>query len=435
MADDDTPLPTGEHITRQYQQMRPFIGLLGLFSGDVRRQAEQLEKQFADVERMKEDRHKFAARFGPRGWTIFDRLSVEAMRVAVAESDDDLADQGLISHHLDADILSFLGYRFNTSRFAAWHDLYERAVERLLAQDYLSAVPLLIIIIDGICTTKTGKHPFSGGTDAPVFDTETTGPGGLADGLAILGATRRKLDTDAIDSPYRHGIIHGLNPNFGNALVAAKTVNLLQTIVDYFDRREDEEARLAKAAEDQRQPSWSELAATVSATQDTKRRIEAWKARPAVTGQSLAAMGEPHGLEAETPEAAAVTYLDAIVARNFGTLAQMTIDYPLRSIGYRAGRHREELGDLKLTNWTITGMRDEAPAISEVDVAIEGILNDTPWSGTQVMRLIYNDEKFEVRVRGAPDARWAVMPNFLPTLWATAVGAFNAATPPSDVLP
>lgn len=432
MADEDTPLPTGEHVSRQYQQLRPLIGLLGLFSGDVRRQAKELEKQFADVERMTEDRQKFAARFGPRGWTIFDRLSVEAVRIAVSENDDDLADQGLVSHHLDPDILSFLGYRFNTSRFEAWHDLYERAVERLLAQDYLSAVPLLLIIIDGICTTKTGKHPFSGGADAPVFDTETSGPGGLSDGLAILGATRRKLDTDAIDSPYRHGILHGLNPNFGNALVAAKTVNLLQTMIDYFDRREDEGARLVKAAMDQRQPSWSELAAKVSVTQDTKRRIEAWKARPAVSEQSLAALGEPHSLQAGSPEAAAVTYLDAIVARNFGTLAQMTIDYPLRSLGYRAGRHREELGALKLTSWSIIGMRDEAPAISDVDVAMEGILNDNAWSGTQVMRLVYNDGKFDARARGAPDGRWTVMPNFLSTLWGTAVGSINAAASPSD---
>lgn len=432
MSDEEPPLPTGEHITRQYQQMRPLIGLLGLFSGNIRRQAKELEKQFADVERMKQDRQAFAARFGPRGWTIFDRLSVEAVRAAVAEPDDDLADQGLVEHHLDPDILSFLGYRFNTSRFEAWHDIYQRATERLLAKDYLSAVPLLLIIIDGVCTTKTGKHPFSGGADAPVFDTETTGPGGLSAGLAILGATRRKLDTDPIASPFRHGILHGLNPNFGNALVAAKTVNLLQTMVDYFDRREDEEARIAKAAKDQRQPSWSELTATMSATQDNKRRIEAWVARPEQSGQPLATSGEAHMLDPESPEAMAATYLDAVVAKNFGTLAKLTIDYPLRSIGYRAGRHRDELGDLRLTRWTITGVRDEAPAISEVDIALEGILNDTPWSGNQTMRLIYNDDKFEVRVRGAPDGSWTVMPSFLPSLWGTAVGSLKTSEPPAD---
>lgn len=76
MSDEDRPLPTGEHVTKQYQQMRPLIGLLGLFNGDIRRQAKELEKQFADVKRVKEDREKFAMRFGPRGWTIYDRLSV-----------------------------------------------------------------------------------------------------------------------------------------------------------------------------------------------------------------------------------------------------------------------------------------------------------------------------------------------------------------------
>ena len=61
---------------------------------------------------------------------------------------------------------------------------------------------------------------------------------------------------------------------------------------------------------------------------------------------------------------------------------------------------------------------------------MEGILNDSPWSGTQVMRLIYNDEKFEVRVRGAPDGRWTVMPDFLPSLWGTAVRSLNVAKSP-----
>lgn len=405
--------------------MRPLFGILGLFSGDVRRQAKELAKQFADVERMKAERAMFAKRFGPRGWTIYDRLSVEIVRDVVAEADDGAAEQALVAYHLDPDHLQFLGYRFNTSRFEAWREIYERAVERAHADDFLSAVPLVLIIIDGICTTKTGRHPFSGGADAPVFDTETSGPGGLSEGLATLGATRRKLETDPIKSPYRHGILHGLNPSFGNAMVAAKGFNLLQAMIDYFDRREDEDARIAKAAKDQRQPSWSEIIAMMAATRDTKRRIDDWKARPAASGQEIASSGQPHGLAANSPEATAATYLDATVARNFGVLARLTIDYPLRSIGYRAGRRRDELGEISITGWRILGVRDEALAISEVDVALEGNHGDRQWSGTQTMRLIFGDEKFETRVRGAPDGSWAVMPNFLPTLWGTALASIR----------
>ncbi len=421
------PLATGEYITKQYQQMRPLICLLGLFNPDMRRQSQELDRQFADVERMKEDRRVFASRFGPHGWTIYDRLSVDAVRAAVAEPDDSVAEQGLVAHHLDQSNLASLGHRFNSRRFEAWHDLYTCAEERLMAGDYLSAVPLILIIIDGICTTKTGKHPFSGGADAPVFDTETVGPGGISDGLAVLGSVRRGLNTHSIDSPYRHGILHGLDTNFGNAFVAAKAVNLLQTMVDYFDRREDEEARIAKAAKDQRQPSWAELVAKVSATEDTRRRIDEWVARPQISERSLASAGETHNLQPDSPEAMAAAYLDAIVTRNFGRLAQMTIDYPLRSIGYRAGRLREELSDLKVTYWRILGIRDEAPAISEIDVSIEGILNNVSWTGVQTMRLIYNDDKFEVLVRGAPNGSWAVVPNFLPNLWGTALGSLKSS--------
>jgi len=432
MTDEHPPLPTGEHIARQYRQLRPFFGILGLFSGDIRRQAKELEKQFARVERMKEERAAFAKRFGPRGWTIYDRLSVEIVGEAVAEADDEAAEKELVAYHLDPDHLQFLGYRFNVSRFEAWRDIYDRAVERAQAEDFLSAVPLVLIIIDGICTTKTGKHPFSGGADAPVFDTETSGPGGLSEGLAILGATRRKLDTDPIESPYRHGIFHGLNPSFGNAAVAAKAFNLLQAMVDYFDRREDEEARIAKAAKDQRQPSWSEITKTMAATRDNKRRIDEWKARPASSGQDIASSGQAHSLAADSPEATATVYLEAVVARNFGVIARLTIDYPLRSIGYRAGRHRNEFGEISVTDWRITGVRDEAPAISEVEVALKGNQGDRQWSGTQTMRLIFSDEKFDVRVRGAPDGIWAVMPNFLPKLWGTALESIRESEPADE---
>lgn len=74
-----------------------------------------------------------------------------------------------------------------------------------------------------------------------------------------------------------------------------------------------------------------------------------------------------------------------------------------------------------------------APSVSHVrqivDVALQETYRDRQWSGIQKMRLIFGDEKFEVRVRGAPDGSWAVMPNFLPTLWGTALGSMKGVDP------
>jgi len=387
---------------------------------------------------MKSERALFAKRFASRGWAIYDRLSVDVVRDAVQETDDEISEQGLTAYHLDPDNLQFLGYRFQVSRFEAWKGLYERAVERTNAHDYLSAIPLILIIIDGICLAKTGKHPFSGGADAPVFDSETSAPGGLAKGLETLGSARRKLDTNSIESPYRHGILHGLNPSFDNALVAAKSFNLLQAMVDYIDRRDDEDIRIAKATKDQRQPSWSEVFTAMSSTNELRRQTDEWRPRPAICGSRVAMHGRPHSLASESPEAAAATYLDALVDKNFGTIARMTIDYPLRAVGYRAGRHRDELGELVVTGWQITGIRDEAAAVSIADVELEETFGDRAWSGPQTMRLIYGDAKYviygdakyDVMARGAENGSWSIMPNFLPTLWATALASIGPDSEP-----
>lgn len=433
MGKEKLPLSTGEHISQQFRQMRPLLKLAGLFDQSLAKQFSEVEAEFQNVERMKAERAQFAKRFGPKGWTSYDRLSVDLVHDVVNLQDDEAAEDALVSYHLNADQLAFLGYRFNTSRFEPWQELYERAVERAAAGDYLSAVPLILIIIDGICTTKSGKHPFSGGADAPVFDSETSGPGGIAEGLAILGATRRKLDPASIDSPYRHGIVHGLNPGFGNARVTAKAFNLLQASVDYFDRRADEEARIARAEAEQQPPNWGELFRSMAKTAETKRQIDAWRARPPRHEAGIASSDAPSELDPATPEAAAANYLTALSAGNFGAIAKATIDYPMRALGYRAGRHREELGELQVTGWEITGVEDHAAAVSVITVRLEGVLGDSTWRGSQEMRLIYGDEKFDVLPRGSAGGQWSVMPNFIPNLWGLAIRSRQESGPDSSI--
>ena len=231
--------------------MKPFAKLAGLLSPKMRKQFQAVEAQAENIKVMLANSDRFAEIYSPLGWVNYDRMSVDTVAKALAAEGDE-GEAILTAYHLDPDNLRFLGYRFHTSHYGAWSELYERAVERTIAEDYLSAVPLLLVIIDGICTTTTAKHPFSGGADAPVFDSQTSGPGGLSEGLALFGSTRRKLDVSPIMLPFRHGIVHGLTPSFGYPIVAAKAFNLLQAMVDYFDRRRDEAQRLAKAAEEQK---------------------------------------------------------------------------------------------------------------------------------------------------------------------------------------
>lgn len=420
MSDKRTPKTPGEHTIEQVEAMRPLIKFLGLFSKSIREGFREVERQLDEVQRMKADQELFANVYSPLGWVLYDRISTAIVTNVVGLSVEE-GEAALTSYHLDPSTLRSLGYRFATSHYEPWSHLFERAVERAAGGDHLSAIPLVLSIIDGICTTLAGKHPFSGGADAPVFDSMASGPGGLPEGLALLGSTRRKLDGAPLSIPFRHGIVHGLNPNYGYPIVAAKAFNLLQAIVDYFDRRRDEAERIAKAEDEQAPADLRVLAQSLRRNAGDRRALDEWRARPAVVGAVLASSQAPVDLPTGSPEAFAAEYLALLVNRNYGGLAAATIDYPKRPIGFRAGRLRNELTGVVITGWRITGVEDKAAAMSRVSTWLTGSLDQRLWEGEQAMRLMFADEDYDAVVRGQAGGRWCVMPDYLTNLWVLAM--------------
>lgn len=358
----------------------------------------------------------FSERYVPLGWANYDRMSSTVL-TELANCHVAQGQQILTQYHLDEQTVKVLGYRFHLPQFQSWAAIYERAIERCKAEDWLSAVPLVLIIIDGICTTSSGKHPFSGGADAEVFDTQTSGTGGLAEALKVLGATRRKLSEDAIDAPFRHGVVHGLNPNYGYPIVAAKALNLLQATTDYFVSIKDEAQRLSRAEEEQRPASFREIAAVMRRTADFKAALDAWQPRPERTG--LAIEESCVELVDDTlPEAVAAKYLQYLKTSNYGALAALHVDYPQRPTTYRAGRLRQELRGIRVLHWSISSIRDTSASITtvSVDVQIEVARRRDELSAE--LRMIYANPSFESMVRNTAEGQWYVMPNLATDLWA-----------------
>lgn len=136
MTDKPCPLPQADHVRASYLAMRPALKFFAWFSPSVRAKLESFEAQLENVDKMVEERSAFTARFGPCGWTNYNRLGLEIVRAALAESDE-AADQHLIAYHLDPEELKRLGYRFNARRYEPWQQIYERAVERATARGAL----------------------------------------------------------------------------------------------------------------------------------------------------------------------------------------------------------------------------------------------------------------------------------------------------------
>lgn len=409
------PKSTYDHLSAQLKATAWVVKAIGLFVPRVRESWKQVEAQFQKLEEMRMHIDLFANRYVPLGWANYDRMSTTVMAQLSTCSVDE-GEAVLTEFHLGAQSLQHLGYQFYKSQFQPWQALYERAIERIAAEDFLSAVPLLLIIIDGIGTTSTGKHPFSGGADAAVYDTLTSAPGGLAEALKVLGATRRKLSQDAIDAPFRHGILHGLNPNFGHRIVAAKTVNLLQATTDYFRSVEDEAKRIERAEEEQRPATWKELAGSLRRNMEVRAALDAWQARAPVL-QEIASNASTNIPDEGLPEGAAAKYLQVLSKANWGVVAQMTVDYPLRPIGFRAGRLREDLKGLRLLEWAVVSVRDDSASISTVGVRLKVQVSARTEELTTELRMMYADDQFEPLVRGDPQGRWYAMGKLTTDLW------------------
>lgn len=404
-----------DHLEQKLPAMRLVAKVVGFFVPSVRKSWKIADAQLEKLQEMRVNIGLFAERYVPLGWVNYDRMSTDVLAQLVPVSMED-GEEILTRFHISDSALLVLGHRFKMPQFAPWQIIYERAVERCRAEDWLSAIPLLLIVIDGICTSSTNKHPFSGGTDAIVFDTQTSGAGGLSEAMKLLGATRRRLTEEPIDAPYRHGIVHGLNPNFGHPVVAAKALNLLQATTDYFQSVKSESQRIAAAEEEQRTVSWREIAGMLRKNAETKAALDTWEPRPIQSGELVAASATELPDES-LPEGVAARYLQMLAKDNYGVLAEMTVDYPQRPTAYRAKLLRDELKGLKVSNWSVVSVQDTTPGITVVGVRAKLQLGARSADFEGQLRMMYADEQFDPLVRGAPGGRWYAIPKFTTDLW------------------
>lgn len=392
--------------------MLPLIEMFGIFNPEFREKSMQLKAQIKNIDKIMENLKSFSDIYGENAWLVYDEINTELVNNCVSVNIQK-GEELLVKYFLNTENLTRLSYRFHKSNFRAWLNIIETAFERLSVGDFVSAIPLVMIVIDGICLRYANGHAFSGGADRAVFDCLTSQNQNLENALKIFGKTKRKLEECPIDTPFRHGIIHGLNTNYANEFVAAKCINLLWAIVNYFERSFDEAKRIEKAESEQAPPKWKDLLDRISENERTKKLLDEWKSRETTNDVLLATSDGPNNTTEGSPEKFVASYLAGIQDNNFGKLAQATSDYGNRSVSYRAGRIRNELEGVKILSWAITGFSDHAPAISEVEVEIKIKLDGKTKTLRQSVRCIYSDSECNTLVRNEPTGSWKAMPMFI----------------------
>jgi hypothetical protein len=252
-------------------------------------------------------------------------------------------------------------------------------------------------LLDGMVNELGNLGFFSQNVDLIAWDSIAAQDSGLAELKRLFFKQRSRTTTDAIDLPYRNGILHGMDLAYDTPMVAAKCWAALFATADWA-RRIEQGKKEAPPLESE--PTWPEVLAKVQQVTAEKARIEAWKPREAVS------LATP---VAGSPEAALIDFLNAWKALNYGAMAKWLGAFDNKPLNTRAGLVRNYYEHLALQGFTVEAVNDTAAAVSEIDIRGRGTQYGRSFDGIGTVRLVHMDESWQPVVHGHPGGVWFVM--------------------------
>ncbi len=369
---------------------------------------------------------RFNEHFSKSGWIAHESMNMPLMEKAIELADKDQSNKAAneLADYFTSPQMGWLLNRFRTSpELALRYNLIEFAYLDTLEKRFYSAVPLLLMVIDGIVNDiSKSKGFFSEGTDLTVWDSIAAHSSGLSLIRDIFNAPRKKTNDIEIFLPYRNGILHGRDLKYDNAHVAGKCWCALFAIFDWkqaLQRQKDNPAVASKVPT--LKESLQQIKKTLSDYQKHKishnllmKEIEQWKPREI----------DPSEINSEnftkySPEKEVDTLLKNWLNKNYGKIAEQQYHFGSKEVnlGKEAGKVRSELHDKVLKESEIISINDKSPSISVVTIHVKYELNENQMEKQIPLRMICALESGETAINGQDNIKWRFINKFMYDLY------------------
>lgn len=364
--------------------------------GEVRELKARLDEITSVVDR-------FYEKLGDQGWIFHDDLKLSAMSEIAASPDSETAERRLIAYYMDGDHIQWSLRRLG--RHPAMRprmELAQQALRDYQERRFYSCVLVLVALVDGFVNDfepvrRKGLHARESEEMSP-WNRAAGHHQGLANVHRIYTQRVSKIDTSEQHELRRHGLVHGMLPNFDNPIIATKAWNLLFAVSDWAD---GEEARSAPIADE---PGLRATLKSYADSQALKKKSEAFQ--PYAVSASEAIRLREHE--------STVDFLTAWEKRRWGPVGQCFIRFgdQARDVGKQAREARTLYENHPLEKWSIVRVRRATSSLAfvEANLTVDGIAREA------VIRLVLCNERNEIELD--PDAgRWFVSPYYPEAFW------------------
>jgi hypothetical protein len=256
------------------------------------------------------------------------------------------------------------------------------------------------------------KGFFAEGTDVTAWDCLVGCSDGLTKMKGIFNKGRNKTNHDEIRLPYRNGILHGRDLNYGNEYVSCKCVALMFALADWMSMRDSEEKRRAKFEKESNPPPISESLKNLKENALQREEISKWQPREVIVGKDIPLVPTIEDCAAFQYVIPVIETFNAWKAKNYGTLSI----YLNRLFSYEesekklAGECRQMFSSKDFCSFELKEIEERACSFSRILVQADWDVNGKHFSEPLEFGCVYQDENEKPVLPWHGNGKWMLIP-------------------------
>lgn len=378
-----------------------------------RMEMKNLEKQFNEMENSIILFNKY---FSDLGWCAYDSMNMSLMKDAITAYENSGVDAGekVLIEYYQQDVKNHIHWIKNKAEpFSQRHEMIQHAFNDHFEGRYYASVPLFLIIIDGAVNDYTkSKGFFADGTDVTAWDCLVGCSDGLTKMKGIFNKGRNKTNHDEIQLPYRNGILHGRDLNYGNEYVSCKCVALMFALADWMNIRDSEEKRKAKFEKESNPPPISESLKKLKENALQREEIRKWQPREVIVGKDIPLVPTIEDCTEYQYVIPVIEAFNAWKAKNYGALSiyfNSLFNYE-KSEKRRAGECRQMFSSKNFCSFEIKEIEERACSMSRILVQVDWDIGGKPFSEPLEFGCVYQNEDEKPVLPWRGNGKWTLIP-------------------------
>ena len=399
----------------QYEQMENMSFVRLLLKKDHRKELDRIKKEMKDLIMTTEE---YNNNFSDYGWIAYSLINVEFMKnanIIFKENGIEKAEDFISDYYKDNIKNTKRFIQYSTKEFRKRANIIDEAFEAYESEKYYSAITLFLTIADGVINDFTkNKGFFTEGVDLDCWDCLVECDKGLKKLKEIYNLPRKKTVEDMVTMPYRNGILHGRDLNFGNKYVAGKCNVLLLAISEWIKSKNTEESRKDKYKKEANLPKLSESIKKLQETQDNRRII-----KDIVIGKDIPITGIKEDYKQYDFIYNFVETLEIWKSKNYGELSkrfEILFNYETRD-GFKPKRCRELFEKNILLEFELTNIIDQAICMKVIELNVQIQKENKVTNGKMKIGMVYEGKEDIFAIPEKNNGEWKIYPQDVRVLY------------------